>query len=63
MNNLHWIKTYAYNALANCFILDFLFLIQQDYIALLPLIGTTVLNVGIVVLVLQEEINNKNAGR
>jgi hypothetical protein len=61
MNNLRWIKIYANNALANCVIMDIFFLVQKDYLILIPALGTTLLTGAIAYLCLQQEIHEQNA--
>jgi hypothetical protein len=61
MNNLRWIKIYANNALANSVIMDIFFLVQKDYLILIPALGTTLLTGAIMVLCLQQEIYERNA--
>lgn len=61
MNNNHWIKIYAYNAVVNCLLVDLFLLIERSYINLFPMLGATLLNIGIAVLSTQQEIEDKKA--
>jgi hypothetical protein len=59
MNNNYWIKIYAYNAVVNCLLVDLFLLYEGSYVNLLPMLGATVLNIGIAVLSTQQEIEDK----
>jgi len=61
MNNNYWIKIYAYNAVVNCLLVDLFLLIERSYINLFPMLGATLLNIGIAVLSTQQEIEDKKA--